>query len=180
MKPLTIRDAEVVVLGLQDEIRRSEESRYDHRLHGVLLVAQGMSCRQVSELLGDAPRTVAYWVRRFERDGLGGLTEEERPGRPRRLSEEQIQSIDAVLRGQPVDFGLTGNLWDGKTLSAYLERQWDVSLGTRQCQRLFRQLGFRLRKPRSLIAKASPEEQARVKKTPPAGKKRTRRPLGDG
>ena len=73
VKPLTIRDAETVILGLQDEIRRSEESRYDHRLHGVLLVAQGMSCHQVSELLGDAPRTVAYWVQRFESDGLTGL-----------------------------------------------------------------------------------------------------------
>jgi transposase len=180
MKPLTIRDAEIVVLGLQDEIRRSEESRYDHRLHGVLLVAQGMSCRQVSELLGDAPRTVAYWIRRFEHDGLSGLTEEERSGRPRRLSKDHIQGIDAALRMQPTDFGLTGKLWDGKTLSAYVKRQWDVSLGTRQCQRLFRQLGFRLRKPRPVIANANPEDQARVKKTPPAGKKRTPRPLGDG
>jgi transposase len=174
MKPLTISDAETVVLGLQDEIRRSEESRYDHRLHGLLLVAQGMSCRQVSELLGDAPRTVAYWVRRFERDGLAGLTEEERTGRPRRLNEQQIWSIDEALRKQPTDFGLTGNLWDGKTLSAYVMNRWDVSLGTRQCQRLFRQLGFRLRKPRALIAQASPEEQDRVKKTPPVGKKRRR------
>ncbi len=179
MKPLTIKDAEIVALGLQDEIRRSEESRYDHRLHGVLLVAQGMSCRQVSELLGDAPRTVAYWVRRFEDDGLSGLTEEERLGRPRRLSEEQFQGIDAALRMQPTDFGLTGNLWDGKTLSAYVKRQWDVRLGTRQCQRLFRQLGFRLRKPRPVIANASAEDQARVKKTSPAGKKRRRRPLGN-
>ena len=174
MKPLTIGDAETVALGLQDEIRRSEESRYDHRLHGVLLVAQGMSCRQVSELLGDAPRTVAYWVRRFERDGLGGLTEEERPGRPRRLSEDHIQDIDEALRRQPSDFGLTGNLWDGKTLSAYVKSQWDVGLGARQCQRLFRQLGFRLRKPRPLIASANPEDQARVKKTPPVDKKRRR------
>lgn len=173
MKPLTIKDAETVVLGLQDEIRRSEESRYDHRLHGVLLVAQGMSCHQVSELLGDAPRTVAYWVRRFESHGLTGLTEGERCGRPRRLSEEQIQDIDAALRMQPKDFGLTGNLWDGKTLSAYVKRQWDVRLGVRQCQRLFRQLGFRLRKPRPAIANANPEDQARVKKTPQIGEKRT-------
>jgi transposase len=172
MKPLTIKDAETVVLGLQDEIRRSEESRYDHRLHGVLLVAQGMSCRQVSELLGDAPRTVAYWVRRFESEGLTGLTEEERPGRPRRLDEAQIQNIDAALRKRPADFGLTGNLWDGKTLSAYVKARWHVGLGTRQCQRLFRQLGFRLRKPRPLIANASPEDQARVKKTSSHGKKR--------
>lgn len=174
MKPLTIKDSQTVVLGLQDEIRRSEDSRYDHRLHGLLLVAQGMSCRQVSELLGDAPRTVAYWVRRFESHGLAGLIEEERPGRPRRLSEEQIHCIDAALRMKPTDFGLTGNLWDGKTLSAYVKSKWDVSLGTRQCQRLFRQLGFRLRKPRPLIANASIEEQARVKKTPAIGKKRKR------
>src|SRR6185437_15403521 len=105
MKPLTIKDPDII-LGLQDEIRRSEESRYDHRLHGVLLVAQGMSCRQVSELLGDAPRTVAYWVRRFESHGLTGLTEEERPGRPRRLDEGQIRNIDAALRMRPTDFGL--------------------------------------------------------------------------
>ena len=174
MKPLTIEDAETVVFGLQDEIRRSEESRYDHRLHGVLLVAQGMSCRQVSELLGDAPRTVAYWVRPFERNGLTGLTEEERPGRRRSLSEEHIRGIDEALRRTPTDFGLAGNLWDGKTLSAYVKREWDVRLGTRQCQRVFRQLGFRLRKPRPLIANASPEDQDRVKKTSPAGKKRRR------
>jgi transposase len=172
MKPLTISDAESVVLGLQDEIRRSDESRYDHRLHGVLLVAQGMSCRQVSELLGDAPRTVAYWVRRFEHDGLSGLTEEEKAGRPRRLSEEQIRSIDSALRMRPADFGLAGNLWDGKTLSAFVKKQLAVVLGARQCQRLFRQLGFRLRKPRPLIAHADLDEQAQVKKTPPIGKKR--------
>jgi hypothetical protein len=51
MRPLTIRDPDIV-LGLQDEIRRSDESRYDHRLHGLLLVAQGMSCREVAQLLG--------------------------------------------------------------------------------------------------------------------------------
>jgi transposase len=174
MKPLTIRDSETVVLGLQDEIRRSEESRYDHRLHGLLLVAQGMSCHQVSDLLGDAPRTVAYWVRRFESNGLTGLTDEEKSGRPRRLNEKQIQNIDTALRMQPTDFGLAGSLWDGKTLSAYVKRKWDVSLGARQCQRLFRQLGFRLRKPRPLIANASPEDQTRVKKTSQTGKKRRR------
>ena len=75
MKIVTIDDAENVILGLQDEIRRSEESRYDHRLHGVLLVAHGMNCCQVADILGDAPRTVAYWVERFEQKGLGGLHE---------------------------------------------------------------------------------------------------------
>jgi len=55
---------------LQSEIRRSADARYHHRLHAVLLVAQGMTCPQVGRMLGDAPRTVEYWVHRFERDGL--------------------------------------------------------------------------------------------------------------
>jgi hypothetical protein len=52
MKPLAVSDAETMRLALQDEIRRSEASRYDHRLHGVLLVAQGMNCWEVARLLG--------------------------------------------------------------------------------------------------------------------------------
>ena len=71
------------VLGLQQEIHRSDESRYDHRLHGVLLVAQGMTCPEVARLLGDAPRSVEYWVHRFEEHGLGGLTEGERSRTPK-------------------------------------------------------------------------------------------------
>lgn len=164
MKPLIISDAESVILALQDEIRRSHESRYDHRLHGILLVAQGMSCRKVARLLGDAPRTIAYWVRRFEEEGLAGLVEGERPGRPRRLSEKQLDQIASALRRPPSDFGLSANLWDGKSLSAFIQQQWGITLGVRQCQRLFRQLGFRLRKPRPMIAHADSERQRRYKK----------------
>jgi len=157
-----------MVLGLQDEIRRSEESRYDHRLHGVLLVAQGMTCPQVRGLLGDAPRSVEYWVRRFEGSGLAGLSEGQRSGRPRRLSEAQLQELDQALRQTPRELGLTGTLWDGKTLSAWIEKRFQVYLRVRQCQRLFRQRGFRLRKPRPMIAHADPERQKTHKKTPGA------------
>ena len=168
MSPLQVTDAETIVLGLQDEIRRSGESRYDHRLHGVLLVAQGLTCPEVSRLLGDAPRTVEYWVRRFEERGLAGLTEGQRSGRPRRLSEAQLQEVDRALRQTPRDLGLTGTLWDGKTLSAWIEQRFQIHLAVRQCQRLFRQRGFRLRKPRPLIAHADPERQKTHKKTPGA------------
>lgn len=168
MRPLQITDAETMVLGLQEEIRRSEESRYDHRLHGVLLVAQGLTCPAVSRLLGDAPRSVEYWVRRFEERGLAGLSEGQRSGRPRRLSDAQLQEVDRALRQTPRELGISGTLWDGKTLSAWIKRRFLVHLAVRQCQRLFRQRGFRLRKPRPLIAHADAERQKTHKKTPGA------------
>jgi transposase len=142
MRALTIADSANIILGLQDEIRRSEESRYDHRLHGVLLVAQGLSCPEVAALLGDAPRSVEYWVGSFEKSGLSGLREGERSGRPSRLNEKQLRGINA----------------------AWIAEEYAIDLGVRQCQRLFRQLGFRLRKPRPSIAQADPERQKAHKK----------------
>lgn len=163
MRPLTISDP-TSILGLQQEIQRSEESRYDHRLHGVLLVAHGISCPEVARLLGDAPRTVEYWVNRYELRGLAGLVEGERSGRPSRLDEKQMQAINHALRGRPTDVGMEVNLWDGKTLSAWIAQEFGVQLGVRQCQRMFRNLDFRLRKPRPVLAKADPARQKAHKK----------------
>jgi len=53
-----------------------------------------------------------------------------------------LKEIDAVLRRMPRDIGLGGSLWDGLTLAAWIEQEDGIGLGVRQCQRLFRQLGF--------------------------------------
>lgn len=169
MKPLTIADADTIILGLQDEIRRSQEARYDHRLHAILLVAQGMTAPEVARLLGDAPRTVEYWVQRFEDEGLSGLVEGERSGRPRRLNDEQMREIDDALRQDPKAVEMDANLWDGKVLSAFIQQRYGIQLGVRQCQRIFRQFGFRLRKPRPMIAHADPEQQKAYKKSAGTG-----------
>jgi transposase len=85
MRKLEIADPEIMRIAIQQEIVRSDESRYDHRLHGLLLVAGGQSCQQVAETFGENPRTVQRWVKRFEEHGLDGLREGERPGRPATL-----------------------------------------------------------------------------------------------
>ena len=159
-----------MILALQDEIRRSEEARYDHRLHGVLLVAQGLSCPAVARLLGDAPRTVENWVKRFEVEGLGALAETPGRGRKPKLNEAQLAEVGQWLRGRPQSKALEGNLWDGPKLSACVKKEFRIELGTRQCQRLFRQLNFRYRLPRPEVAKADPPRKKAHKKTRRAGR----------
>jgi len=51
MKALTIPHAAIAIPALQEEIRRSQEARYDHKLHGILLVAQGLRGRKVPAFL---------------------------------------------------------------------------------------------------------------------------------
>ena len=158
MKASKITDRENVIFILQDEIRRTYEARYYHRLHALLLVDQGMSSRQTAQFLGDSPRTVAYWVQRFEAEGLAGLADAERPGRPRRLDQEQIYHIEKALHKSPPDLGLSANSWDGKTLSLYIKQRFEIQLGVRQCQRLLRQLASWVNRPRLKITDTSKKE----------------------
>lgn len=172
MRKLEIKDAEVIRIAVHDEILRSEESRYDHRLHGILLICCGFSCSKVADLFGHSRRTVQYWIRRFEESGFSGLQETPRSGRPTVMDEAICQPVAQDLRRSPFEFGYTQNLWDGKLLSHHLAQSYGVHLGVRQCQRLFHQFGFRRRKPRPLIAKADPEVKIQYKKTSTSRQKR--------
>lgn len=172
MRKLEIADPEIMRVAIQQEIVRSDESRYDHRLHGLLLVAGGQSCQQVAETFGENPRTVQRWVMRFEEYGLDGLREGVRPGRPATLDAKQWAALGRDMRRTPEEFGHAAHLWDGKLLSEHLRRHYGVKLGVRQCQRIFGQMGFRLRKPRPQVAQSDPERVAAFKKTASAGKAR--------
>lgn len=180
MRKLQVDDAEIMKITLQQEITRSDESRYDHRLHGVLLVSQGLDCYQVADYLGQDPVTVQRWVHRCNVKGLGGLREGEHTGRPSRVTPQQWSELEKVLRRSPRRQGYGQNLWDGKLLAHHLQERYALILGVRQCQRIFRQLGFRRRKPRPLIANADPEAQARYKKTPSSSPARGRDSLESG
>lgn len=173
MRPLQIEDTELMTVAIQQEIRRSEESRYDPRLHGVLLVGQGLTCYEVAELLGQDPVTIQRWVKQFNQRGFAGLAEGERPGRPGSLSAAQWEALARDLRRSPRDLGHAQNLWDGQLLAHHLALRYEVTLGVRQCQRLFHRMQFRLRMPRPEIAQGDPIAQTQYKKTPSPGRRRT-------
>ena len=153
---------------LQDEIRRSEEARYDHRLHAVLLVAKGMSCPEASDYLGDSERTVRYWINQYMENGLQGLIEEERPGRPSRLTKDQIEQINHALRRKPEDAGLK-EVYGWQAVIGLHTEGIPNQFGHPAMPTPFRQLRFRLRKPRPMIAHADPEVQEDFKKQYEAG-----------
>lgn len=172
MRKLAISNASEMSIAIRQEIGRSEESRYDHRLHGVLLVSQGNDCYQVAAWLGQHPTTIERWVNKFEKHGFVGIQEGVRSGRPKSLNEAQIEKLGIDLRTNPRDMGYEQNLWDGKLLKHHLSRSYGVELGVRQCQRLFGGLGFRLRKPRPVIAHADQDKQEAFKKTARKGRQR--------
>lgn len=70
----------------------------------VLLCAQGYENSTVADMLHITRQTVGLWRERFRRQGLMGLYDERRPGRPRSIREEQItRLLQTTLRRKPAD-----------------------------------------------------------------------------
>lgn len=166
MKKLTVPDVETFIAAIQDEISRTREGRYFHRLHVVLHVLQGASSYEAARLYRHSPRSVQCWIHRLISYGLRGLWDRERehPGRPSKLSESERQKLRNEIRRSPRELGYDQSLWDGPLLSHYLKERYAVNLSVRQCQRLFHNLGFTLQRPRCQAREADPLKQEDFKK----------------
>mgnify|MGYP001804778615 FL=1 len=59
----------------------------------VLACARGLDNTDVAEELDVTPHTVGRWRRRFVESRLDGLFDEQRPGRPRSVTDDDVERI---------------------------------------------------------------------------------------
>ena len=169
MRKFRIPDVKTFIAAIQDEISRTPEGRYFHRLHVILHVLQGASSYEAARLYRHSPRSIQYWIHRLLSYGLEGLWDRDHPGRPSRLSSSQERELRNQIRRSPRELGYEQNLWDGPLLSHHLKERYHITLSVRQCQRLFHRLGFTLQRPRRQAREADPEKQKEFKKNSPGG-----------
>jgi transcriptional regulator with XRE-family HTH domain len=82
--------------------RRRSSQALALRSRIVLACAEGLDNKAVAAQLGCAGATVGRWRARFVADGLDGLTDEPRPGRPPTISAEQVEDVVvATLESTP-------------------------------------------------------------------------------
>ena len=70
----------------------------------VLMAAEGVPNNQIAEKVGLSPQSICKWRQRYVQQGLSGLHDELRPGRPRSVSDEQVAVlIRKTLKTKPKD-----------------------------------------------------------------------------
>src|SRR5215213_3493502 len=73
--------------------RRTSAQALAQRARIVLLAAEGLANTEIAERLGVARATAATWRARFAEHRLDGLLDEPRPGRPRTITDEQVEEV---------------------------------------------------------------------------------------
>lgn len=103
------RPAERFVEPLTNEqishLRRAWKGDPRHRVrcraHAILLSNQGVSVPQLRVVFDAADGTIRGWLERWERAGLDGLVDEDRPGRTPELDEQEQNLAVTLLKEYP-------------------------------------------------------------------------------
>jgi len=100
----------------------------------VLLSADGMPNYAIAERVDLSPQMVCKWRKRYIKEGLTGLHDELRPGRPRTISDEEVAMlVRKTIETKPAD---GGTHWTIRTVA----RETDLSRPT--VHRIWRAFGL--------------------------------------
>ena len=142
-------------------VHSTTDAKYQHKVEMVNLVLSGLTPSYLSNYCGDSKSTITRWVKIADEQGFDALKPKKPTGKPAKLAKEQMTEIRTVLEeDEPKKYGY--NVWDGPSLSAFIEKTYAVELSVRQCQRLFHRLGFSLVRPQTFPSKGEQNEQERT------------------
>ena len=133
---------------LQLSRSRTEEARLVERAKIILLCLDGMRNDEVAQELSIRPNTVGVWRKRFSEQGIQGLRDQARSGKPAVYGPELKGRILSKLE-QPPPEGLAR--WDGGTLAQALGVSDDI------VWRILRKEGIQLARRRSWCVSTDPE-----------------------
>jgi transposase len=91
--------------------RGTAQHRQVLRVGIVLLAAAGWTNAGIARKLGLAPNTVGKWRKRFFQEGLDGLRDRKRPGRPRVFPAAVVVATKAIACELPATRGVTLSRW---------------------------------------------------------------------
>lgn len=132
---------------------RTDEARLVERAKLVLRCLTGRRNDEVAAELGIQAATVSTWRKRFSSEGLAGLRDRPRPGKPPVYPASELRQRILKQLEAPPPAGFSG--WDGGALAQALNVSDDA------VWRVLRKEGIQLRRHRSWCVSTDPEFAAK-------------------
>ena len=117
------------------------------RIEAGRLFAEGLSPAEAARRLGVTRQATNGWFRLWKAHGVEALRGTGRTGRKRRLSEEDLRRLEALLIEGPQAHGYPTNLWTLRRIASVVQKEFGVSYHPGHVWKLLRQLGWSCQRP---------------------------------
>ena len=161
--PLTIRD-DLTPDELRRRARREPNRRAALRMLAIANALEGLSRAEAARLAGMERQALRDAVARYNTEGLAGLHDRPKPGRPQRLNEAEQAALAArIFRGpDPEKDGVAA--WTRADLCRWLGDRFGKGFHPASLSRVLRRLELSRQKARPVHPQADPAAQARFQK----------------
>jgi transposase len=143
-------------------LAREAIGRVSERAHFVLLSDQGKSVPEIGALMGYSAQAVYPWLERYQQQGVAGLYDEPRRGRP--PNEPHLVAIVQTQTGQPPwTFGYPESGWTVGGLLRHLRQRFRLLVSRSTLRRALPRAGFVWGRPKLILPqRRDPTADAKV------------------
>src|SRR2546428_4792671 len=110
-------------------LKQTKEARVFRRAQAVREVVKGQRLQTVSDALQFTYSALRKWVYRFANQGVPGLVDRPRSGRPPKVTCELEQHLNRLVDQDPWQYGSLYSQWSCRELATVLVRETGVQLG---------------------------------------------------
>jgi transposase len=152
---------------IQQLVQLSKQALHDgayrvaSRLHAVALNMEGKTAPEIANVLKVHRSKVSIWLRNWEQQGMDGVLEGHRPGRPPALFDHQRQKLADILDSGPVAYGFTTGVWTSPMVARIIEEEFSIAYHPAHVSRILHDLGFSVQRPKKTLAQADKGVQSR-------------------
>src|SRR4030095_5340458 len=123
MRTLKLRFPDEALSTLDIVLKQTKEARVFRRAQAVREVVKRQRLQTVSDTLHFTYSALRKWVHRFASQGVQGLTDRPRSGRPPKMTCELEKHLNRLVDQDPLQHGAIHSQWSCRELATVLARE---------------------------------------------------------
>jgi transposase len=132
---------------IEQAMNQAKKPEVRQRATAIRLLHLGHAPGEVAEMMAVSKASIYNWHARWRADGVEGLTNRPKSGRPTKATQEYIQKLEEALEADPTELGYDFNIWAVDRLRAHLERQTGIKLSASRMRALLKKHDYVYRQP---------------------------------
>jgi transposase len=142
----TLSDEELVAL--EEAINHAPEAAVRQRAIAIRLLHLGQTPEQAAHAVMVTSNTIYAWHKRWRENGVAGLRDGQRSGRPTKADTPYVNELARVLELDPHTLGLPFTIWTLNRLRLYLAEQTGILLSYTRFRALMTRQGYVWKAPK--------------------------------
>jgi transposase len=129
-------------------VKTDKRPEVRQRAMGLRLLHEGQTPQEVAEVMDVSQPTIYKWHHRWQENGLEGLANRPKSGRPRKADDRYVELLEETIEQDPQEWGYTFTIWTADRLRLHLEVVTGKLLGPTQFRALLKENKFVYRRPK--------------------------------